>query len=130
MKNKSIVGIALVLILLFSAFTVQAFARANAHIDEASILLNSSMSATFSCSTRAKYNISVGSVQLEVKNSNGTWSFVKNLSAPPSASNVSNYTKVMNYSSSCTSGKTYRIKAVFYAGTESVSRISAEKKYN
>jgi len=129
-KNRKLLSL---LVILFLSIVVTAQATmipfANKNIASASITLSSSMVTTFSCSANAKYNISVKNVKLEVKNANGSWSFVKDLSAPPSATNVGNYNKVMDYSSSCTKGKTYRIKATFYAGTESVDRTSAEKKY-
>jgi len=130
MKPKNVVAIVIVAILLLNFIPIQAHARANPKINQASILLTSSMTAYFSCATSGDFDISVSSVTLEVKNNNGTWSFVKNLSAPASASNVSSYNKAVDYSSSCTKGKTYRIKAVFNASGESVNRTSAEKTYN
>ena len=131
MKNKKILIILLILVfsVVIGAEAASIVPFANRNIASTSILLNTSMKATFSCSANANYNISVQNIRLEVKNSNGTWSFVKNLSAPPSASNVSNYNKVMNYASSCTSGKTYRITATFNASGETTSNTSAARTY-
>ena len=130
MKSKFIIAISLVATIFLASFPVQALARANPNIDQASIVFSSSMGAGFSLTASNNFNVSITSVKLEVKESNGTWSFVKNLPAPSSATNVTFYNRDMDYSSHCTKGKTYRIKATFNAGSESVSRTSAEKTYN
>ena len=119
----------MIAILLAMPFHVYAATRASTIISSASISFNTSMRATFSCSTKTKTDISVGSVKLEVQNSNGTWSFVTNLSAPASAINVSSYNKPMDYSSSCIAGKTYRITGTFYVEDEIVTRTSPAKIY-
>jgi len=129
LKNKSIIAILLVGILLLTTISALAATRASTIINSTSIVLGSSMKATFSCSAKSKTDISVGSVKLEVQNANGTWSFVKNLSAPASASNVSIYNKPMDYSSSCTKGKTYRITGTFYVGNDTATRTSPARTY-
>lgn len=130
MKLKSFITYLLVISLISVSIPVCASARANENIASTSIILTTSMSATFTCTTHARYDISVSSVKLEVQNSDGSWSLAKNLSAPAGVSNSTVLSKVMDYSSSCTKGKTYRISATFIASGESVSYTSAGKKYN
>ena len=115
--------------LIFVSIPVVVGARANKNISSASIILTTSMSATFTCSTRARYDISVSSVKLEMQNSNGTWSHVINLTAPSGETNSLSLSKTMSYSSSCTKGKTHRVSATFTASGESVTRTSVGKVY-
>lgn len=129
MKVKSVLSIFVLIAILTSTIPALALIDANKNIAGAGITLNSSMNARFECSANDDYNISVYSVKLEVKNTNGTWSSAGSLSSPPSASNTSNYTKSVNYASSCTKGKTYRIKATFDADGETVNRTSNEMTY-
>lgn len=131
MKKK----IVLVLLVLVLALPVSYIANAtsvdaNPHIYGASIVLNSSMSATFTCSCHYYYDISVYDVKLEVRNFLGIWSFVSYLPSPPGATNVSSLLRIMDYSAYCTVGNTYRISATFDASGETVSRTSAAMRYN
>lgn len=93
----------------------------------ASISVDSSMTATFSAVTSQSTTISVSSCSLE-KKVDGVWKSAGSLTAPASSSGTT-YDKSKGYSSSCTSGVTYRIVATFKAGTETISRTSNEIKY-
>jgi len=129
--NKKVFVFAMA-VLLVSGILITALADidANPNISSASIILPSSMNTTFTLTARNFCDISVYSVKLEVKNSNGTWSFVSWLSSPAGATNVVFYNSNKNYVSSCTKGKTYRISATFDADGETVSRTSNEATYN
>ena len=122
-----------VLLVLFLALPVSNIANAsidaNPNIYGASIVLNTSMSATFTCSCHDYYDISVYNVKLEVRNFLGIWSTVGYLPSPPGATNVSSLLRIMDYSAYCTVGNTYRISATFDASGETVSRTSATVTY-
>lgn len=104
--------------------------QANPNIASASIMLSSSMSAQFICSTRSFCDISVTSVKLQVKNSDGSWTSGTTVPSPPGVTNAASLNKTMSYSGYCTIGKTYRITATFVADGESVSRTSGQATYN
>lgn len=125
--------VALVLtVLLVSGICVTALAGidANPNIASAAIYLSTSMNASFTLSARMYCNISVYDIKLEVKNSNGSWSFVCWLDSPAGATNAALLNSSKSYASSCTKGKTYRISATFDADGETVSRTSNEATYN
>lgn len=103
--------------------------QANPNIGSTSISLSSTMSANFSCTTRNFCTISVTSIKLQVKNSDGSWSAGTTMTAPESVTDAARYNKSMSYSGSCTKGKTYRITATFNAGGETVTRTSNEATY-
>lgn len=128
MKTKTVLIVMVVVAFIMTTIPALAAVDANPNIASASISLGSSMSARFECSAHDDYTISVYSVALEVKNSNGTWSSAGSLSSPPSAT-TSKYSKSVSYSGSCTKGKTYRIKATFDADGETVTRTSNEATY-
>lgn len=128
MKAKTFLTVMVLVAFIMTAIPVLAAADANPNIASAKIMLGSSMSARFECSANADYTISVYSVKLEVKNSNGTWSSAGSLSSPPSAT-TSNYSKSVSYAGSCTKGNTYRITATFDANGETVIRTSSEVTY-
>lgn len=129
MKIKVFSLILVVILVAGVSMTALAGVQENAKIKSASIRLSTSMSADFICSTRSFANISVYSVTLEVKNSNGTWSSAGSLSSPSGATDALSLNSKSSYSSSCTKGKTYRIKATFDADGETVSRTSNEATY-
>ena len=103
--------------------------------EQASIILSNSMAAYFDAGANANCaSIYVSSCTLEKQSANGKWTEVGPL-APPSkvATNTSDFGAEKDYSSSCTSGNTYRIRAVFaavYKGTTyTVSRTSRAVAY-
>ena len=127
--NKRVV-LVITILLVSMIFTTALAVIANPNISSASINLPSSMNANFSLIARKFCDISVYNVKLEVKNNNGTWSFVSWLSSPAGASNAISLNSSKSYASSCISGKTYRISATFDADGETVSRTSNEATYN
>ena len=129
--NKKTLALVVTALLVSAVFiTASAGIEANLNITSASINLPQSMNACFSLVAKLYCDISVYNVKLEVKNSNGTWSFVSWLGSPAGATNVVLYTRTVSYASSCTKGKTYRISATFDASGETVSRTSNEATYN
>jgi hypothetical protein len=89
------------------------------------------MSATFSATTLMTCeSISVTSCILQVK-SGTTWSNVGSVTPPSTvAQNTTIYGAIKSYASSCTSGNTYRLKAVFTADGHSLTTYSNEATYN
>ena len=129
--NKKKSALILTALLVSAVFmTALAGIEANLNISSAAINLPQSMNACFSLVAKIYCDISVYNVKLEVKNSNGTWSFVSWLSSPPGAINAVFLNSVKSYASSCTKNKTYRISATFDAGGETVTRTSNEATYN
>ena len=128
--SKRALVLVITITLVSMIFTTALAVIANPHISSASINLPSSMNACFALTARKYCDISVYDVKLEVKNSNGTWSFVSWLSSPAGATNAVILNSVKNYASSCTKGKTYRISATFDADGETVSRTSNDATYN
>jgi hypothetical protein len=129
--NKKVSALIMTILLLSGVIiTALASVDANPNIASASIYLSTSVNATFTLTARKFCNISVYDVKLEVKNSNGTWSFVSWLSSPAGATNAVILNSSKSYASSCVSGKTYRISATFDADGETVSRTSNEATYN
>jgi len=124
---------AIIALLISLGIAASAFATmvpfANQNISTAGVSLSSSMNAKFICSTNGYFTISVTSVKLEVKNSDGTWKSAGNLPAPASQKNTTGLNKTVDYSSYCTKNKTYRITATFNAGSESVTRTSSAVVY-
>jgi hypothetical protein len=133
-NRKKYLGFLLCLILL--SFIVQATAAtftpmADSVFSRTSVSVNTSMSATFSATAQLVCeSISVTSCTLQVKNGS-TWSNVGSVTPPSAvAENTTVYGAVKGYSSYCTSGKTYRLKAVFTADGHSLTSYSNEAAYN
>jgi len=124
----SILSVTMILCLCGTAMA-QIALFANSTFKSSSVSLNSSGTATFSAATRIKCNsIKVNSSTLQVK-SGSSWSDAKALTVPAAATNCSSYQKTKSYGSDMTSGKTYRIKAVFNADGETVTCYSGEISY-
>ncbi len=86
---------------------------------------NVKFSATLNkvCST-----VSVSSCTLQ-KKEDGRWVFATSLGTPPSKSDISKYTANKDYSSSMTTGVTYRIVATFDADGETITKTSNSFTY-
>lgn len=109
---------------------------ANLIFEGAGITLTTRMGAEFLAGTKRNCSsIYISSCSLEEQNADQTWSFVKDLTPPPDrATNTSNFGANANYASECTSGHTYRIKAIFARQSTTgaiytVSRIVQRAKY-
>ncbi len=97
---------------------------ANPVFSEASVYLGSNMVADFDASTRLVCStIAVTSCKVQ-KNINGVWSDVVNLPLPESATDTDSYGASYDYSSKMPTGGSFRIKAVFSGGGESLTRYS------
>lgn len=128
---RKLFSVVLVLVALLAASqTVIAKAEitapfANPIFEVASVSLNSKFTAYFSASTNEVCSsIFVSSCVLQKRN--GTvWITLAELS-PPSyvATDASNYDDLKNYADVIPAGGTYRLKAVFSGGGETVTRYS------
>lgn len=126
----------LLLIVTFSFIsTGVAATQENLIFESASITIGSTMDADFDASThRNCSSIYVSSCTLQ-RYSNGTWVYAATLTPPSDvATTTSNFGALAYYGSSCTSGNTYRVYAVFravYDGTTyTVTRTSNSVQYN
>lgn len=134
-KTLSIMVVILLLCSLPCALAENAAPYASLVFEKASVSITRSMNADFTAGMNCNCtSIYVASCSLEKRNANGTWSFVTSLTPPSdTASNASNFGAYKNYSGSCTSGTTYRIKATFaaiYNGkTYTVNRTSNSVAY-
>lgn len=72
-------------------------------------------------------SVSVTSVRLEQK-VNGTWSYVTDLSCPPSQTSCFRYSQTEYYTSEISTG-TYRVVVTFCADGHSITRPSNERTY-
>ena len=115
----SFCGTAMAQMILFASSTFKSSA----------VTLNSSGTATFSATATKKCNlIKVDSCTLQIK-IGISWVDAKALATPVSATNCYTYQKTKSYGSEMTSGKTYRIKAVFNADGETVTCYSSGMTY-
>lgn len=117
-------------IMLGSAFAGELQPYANYYYSDASVAFNSKGKAVFSAITTFKFSeLSVTSCTLQVKEGN-TWTHDATLT-PPShvAKDRFSYSAEKTYSLSCTSGKTYRLKAVFNADGHTITKYSNEVKF-
>ena len=131
---KRITGLLLCLMMLLSIVHATAAIvtpMADPVFARTSVSINSSMSSTFSATTQLVCDsISVTSCTLQVKNGS-TWSNVGSVTPPSTeAKNTTVYVAVKSYSSSCTSGKTYRLVAVFTADGHSLTSYSNQVTYD
>lgn len=136
--KKSITAVLCILLILAFGFATVGMAATleNLVFESASVSIGSGMDADFYAGTN--YNcssISVSSCTLQKKNTSGTWVYAASLTPPSNvAKNTSNFGALADYSSSCTSGNTYRVRAVFkavYNGTSyTVTRTSNSVNYN
>ncbi len=95
----------------------------------ATVGATTSGTVTFTAKLKTKCaNVSVTACSLE-KLENGTWQFVKSLSLPDSKTNTKLYIVSKDYSSSLTTGNTYRFRATFTADGKTVTRTSGSINY-
>lgn len=132
-KNRKII-VALILGVLLIGIALPASMEisptANPIFSQASVVLASDMYATFDATLAQPCpSISVTACTLQ-RLVSGQWVNAGTLTPPAHiAYNTSWYDSTANYSSFCTKGQTYRIKAVFSAGGESVTRYSPGATY-
>ena len=118
-RNIIHIGLGTILILMLfanCAFAAMVTPYADTIFSSARVSLSTKMNASFTAQTKAMQSeIKVTECVLQVKN--GTdWNESTTLIAPSKvATNTSRYSAAKDYSSNCSSGNTYRIKAVFDA---------------
>lgn len=128
---KSIMVMVVLTTLCFhTALASIAVPYADSVFSSAGVSLSSSIKATYSANTRAKCSvIKVSSCTLQIKDGSN-WSDSSSLTAPTTiATNTSVFKATGSYSSSCTLGNTYRIKAIFDADGHQITRYSNEVSY-
>lgn len=102
---------------------------ANASFKTSSVKFSSAGKATFSATTISKCaSIKVSSCTLQVK-SGSDWTDSKALTTPAGVTDCSSIYVTKSYASDLTSGKTYRLKAVFNADGGTVTCYSGEISY-
>lgn len=124
-------GIMLILILFTNcALAYTATPYADTVFSSARVLLSTQMDASFTAQTKSKQaEIKVTSCILQIK-TGSVWVDSMTLTAPSKvATNTSRYSAAKNYSSSCSSGNTYRIKAVFDADGHTKTAYSNSISY-
>ena len=136
-SRRLLVILCISLVLAFGCVSIGvAGTRANLIFESASVTIGSSMDADFDASAhRNCSSIYVSSCILQKKNSSGSWVYATALTPPSDvATNTSDFGALADYESSCTSGNTYRVYAVFKAiydgATYTVTRISNSVHYN
>ena len=135
---KSLLTILCTLLLLSFCYVSTGIAGTQESLvfESAYVSIGSGLDADFYAGTN--YNCSsiyVSSCTLQKKNANGSWVYAATLTPPSDvAINTSNFGALADYESSCTSGNTYRVYAVFravYNGTTyTVTRTSNSVQYN
>ena len=127
---------AFILVIILSMLTVHSvFAsgimpRADEYYSDAGVAFTSAGLAVFTATTTFRFDtLSVTSCTLQVK-AGGGWSDGATLT-PPShvARNRFTYAAEKSYSSSCSSGNTYRIKATFDADGHTITKYSGEVEF-
>lgn len=103
---------------------------ADEHYSNAGVVFTSAGLAVFTATTAFQFQtLSVTSCTLQIKEGR-EWNKAASLT-PPSlvAKNRFTYAAEKNYSSSCTSGNTYRIVAAFNADGQTITKTSGEVKF-
>lgn len=128
---KRVAAFILVIILsmltIHSVFASGIMPRADEYYSDAGVAFTSAGLAVFTATTTFQFDtLSVTSCTLQVKDG-GRWSQAGTLT-PPShvARNRFTYAAEKNYSSSCSSGNTYRIVATFNADGHTITKASGE----
>jgi hypothetical protein len=122
--------LSLVMLLCFCGTAMaQMVTFASSTFRTSSVGFSSAGKATFSATTTKNCaSIKVSSCTLQVK-SGSSWNDAKLLTAPAGDTNCSSYYATKSYGSDLTSGKTYRLKAVFNADGNTVTCYSGEISY-
>ena len=122
----------MLILILFTncALAYTATPYADTVFSSARVLLSTQMDASFTAQTKSKQaEIKVTSCILQIK-TGSVWADSMTLTAPSKvATNANRYTASKNYSSSCSSGNTYRIKAVFDADGHTKTTYSNSISY-
>lgn len=136
--KKSITTLLCLLLLLTFSFASSGLAATLESLvfESASVTISKALNTDFDAATN--YNCSsiyVSSCTLQKKNTSGTWVYAATLTPPSKvATNTSDFGALASYSGSCTSGNTYRVRAVFkavYNGISyTVTRTSNSVNYN
>ena len=132
-KNRIRSGMSIMLMLmLFANYALAAMVTpyADTVFSSARVSLNTQMDASFTAQTKSKQaEIKVTSCILQIK-TGSVWVDSMTLTAPSKvATNTSRYSAAKDYSSSCSSGNTYRIKAVFDADGHTKTAYSNSISY-
>lgn len=102
--------------------------RADLVFQDANAILCSGKFVVFTASTYdVSGSVSVTSARLEQK-VNGTWSYVTDLSCPPSQTSCLRYMQTEYYTSEISTG-TYRVVVTFCADGHSITRPSNERTF-
>ena len=134
MKTKFLKMIVFCLLLCIIGITVatasEIMPRADTEFNSTSTILKSTKLETFRCVTNeTKDCLSVTSCYLEIKNDDGSWSYVRSLPAPTTKFyEAYAYSATVDYSSYIGSG-TYRVWATYDADGHSITRCSNERTY-
>lgn len=134
MKNKFLKLIVCCLLLCIVGINMatasEIMPRADTEFNSTSTILKSTKQVTFRCVTyETKDCLSVTSCYLEIKNDDGSWSYVCSLPAPTTKYyDAYAYSATVDYSSYIGSG-TYRVWATYDADGHSITRCSNERTY-
>jgi hypothetical protein len=135
-KSTIVFLLTLLFLTIIGTSTSLAATMENLIFESASVSIGSEVDADFDASTnRNCSSIYVSSCTLQKKNASGTWVYAVTLTPPSDvARNTSDFGALADYSNSCTSGNTYRVRAVFkavYNGISyTVTRTSNSVNYN
>ena len=132
-KNRIRSGMSIMLMLmLFANYALAAMVTpyADTVFSSTRVSLSTQMDASFTAQTKSKQaEIKVTSCILQIK-TGSVWVDSMTLTAPSKvATNTSRYSAAKDYSSSCSSGNTYRIKAVFDADGHTKTAYSNSISY-
>ena len=132
-KNRLLIALGVTLILMLftnCALGYTATPYADTVFSSAKVSLSAQINASFTAQTKSKQaEIKVTSCILQIK-TGSVWADSMTLTAPSKvATNANRYTASKNYSSSCSSGNTYRIKAVFDADGHTKTTYSNSISY-
>lgn len=126
---KKVLCVTLITICLLYVSIVSASILSDPIFDTVDTTLGSTKTAYFQAETFDKHDISVTAVKLYIKNSDNTWSFVKNLTPPSYVAEYSRYyNSNKNYSSHIGSG-TYKLYVTYNADGHTISRYSNTQTY-
>lgn len=135
MKSNAYFTIFISILLIFTLGVATAVADgitpyADSEFGTVTTVLKSSKQVSFRCVTYStKKCISVTSCWLEIKNSDGSWSYVCSLTPPATVlTNTFAYSATVDYSEYIGNG-TYRVWATYDADDHSVTRCSNERTY-
>lgn len=132
MRNSKLISIVLSIILLCSicgSALAEYIIFASPSFKIYTVSLSSAGSASFyATTTTTSASLKVSSCTLQTK-SGSSWSDSKTLSTPAGKTNTNLLRVSKDYSSSMSSGNTYRIKAVFNADGNTVTAYSGEIAY-